>query len=294
LLAALLLIYAAFWLSPVFAELRSGHSTAVNSSAALESLFLPLAVAGIFVSLCCAFSWMRRSATPTARRAVVRRAQRADSPPQPLPRPKTAGSKPAPRSSNADEFTACPNCGKSGSTWGGTETLNIFYCKCGKVYCDQCSGGGAADLPQCPVSADHEKRWKVRSVTASERGPSTPRDRFQVDSGANSKPHSATLMAPSQKANPKPALREIMIFKAGARIRDEIWYIEQVVDYIGYSLKKLAGVHIENIRYVTPDKLEYPYMMAALMKAGYDPCNCKISPFEDRDGGRGLAVEIVA
>jgi hypothetical protein len=85
-----------------------------------------------------------------------------------------------------------------------------------------------------------------------------------------------------------------MIFKAGAKIRDEIWYIEQVVDFIGYSLKNLGGVHVANIRYVTPEKLEYPYMMAALMKAGFDPCHCKLSPFEDLDGGRGLAVEVVA
>jgi hypothetical protein len=134
----------------------------------------------------------------------------------------------------------------------------------------------------------------VRSISARDQSPPVRQELGKSNAAANGADHSKTLMAPLPGAKSEPALREIMIFKAGTRIRDEIWYIEQVIDFIGYSLKSLPGVHIGNIRYVTPDKLEQPYVIASLMKAGYDPCKCKLTQFEDREGGHGLAVQVAS
>jgi hypothetical protein len=172
--------------------------------------------------------------------------------------------------------------------------LNIFYCKCGKVYCDECSGGGDPHLPHCPVSASHERRCKVRSIAVRHQPAPARPELTPADAGDHGADLSRTLTAPLPSAKSEPALREIMIFKAGAKVRDEIWYIEQVIDFIGYSLKNLPGVHIGGIRYVTPDKIEQPYVIASLMKAGYDPCKCKLTQFEDRDGGKGLAVQVAS
>jgi len=60
----------------------------------------------------------------------------------------------------SSQFKACPSCGKT------TPKLNIFRCSCGKVYCDDCSGGGLINLPRCPVSAYHEGMKKVGAIQA--------------------------------------------------------------------------------------------------------------------------------
>lgn len=66
-----------------------------------------------------------------------------------------------------EQFKACPNCGKTVSSFGAKYDLNIFQCSCGKRYCDDCSGGGLIDLPRCPVSAYHEGMTKIGIVPKS-------------------------------------------------------------------------------------------------------------------------------
>jgi hypothetical protein len=57
--------------------------------------------------------------------------------------------------------SGCPNCGAS--VYYGAP-INLFRCACGKVYCDNCSGGGLVTLPRCPVSPYHDPIEKIRSM----------------------------------------------------------------------------------------------------------------------------------
>jgi len=67
---------------------------------------------------------------------------------------------------NSDRFQACPSCGATRSGYGANVDLNVFRCSCGRVYCDECSGGGLISLPRCPESAYHEGMKKIGSVPA--------------------------------------------------------------------------------------------------------------------------------
>lgn len=64
-----------------------------------------------------------------------------------------------------EQFKACSNCGKTKGPFNNP-TLGIYRCSCGKVYCDNCSGGGLIDLPSCPESPYHENPTKVGVVQA--------------------------------------------------------------------------------------------------------------------------------
>ena len=148
----------------------------------------------------------------------------------------------APKSTAPTYSTPAPIAAKRASTWGGTETLNIFYCKCGKVYCDECSGGGNAELPELPRLGQlttsggkfdpFPRRLAIHPVHRE-----INKNLFRRQPGS-ARPGPSWLLV--HRRNGTHAARN-HDFQVGRKIRDEIWYIEQVIDYIGYSLEKPAG-----------------------------------------------------
>ncbi len=73
--------------------------------------------------------------------------------------------------SKPKQFQTCPNCKNTRLDSGlrsmfvdDSGHLNIFHCSCGKVYCDNCSGGGSVSFPMCPESAYHTGRTKIGFV----------------------------------------------------------------------------------------------------------------------------------
>jgi hypothetical protein len=99
-------------------------------------------------------------------------------------------------------------------------------------------------------------------------------------------PQEQKTPAPKEKPMTEP-IKNIIILKTGSRPSDEMWYIQQVIESIGLSLTTLSGVHIDNIRCVTADKLNQTYVMGLLMGSGHDASKCTLTPFNDRDGGSG-------
>jgi hypothetical protein len=124
------------------------------------------------------------------------------------------------------------------------------------------------------------------------RSPAQPPPRCPANETTDQ--HAAFRPKPSvpQRAN-ETGIESVIILKAGSRPVDEIWYIGQVIESIGLSLTTLSGVHID-MRYVTPDQLDHAYIMGLVMALGHDVGNCTLTPFADRDGGRGMVVKVFA
>jgi len=88
-------------------------------------------------------------------------------------------------------------------------------------------------------------------------------------------------------------IKNIIIFKAGSRPPDEMWYIQQVLPAVGLSLATLSGAHID-VKYVTATDLNQQYVMGFVMASGHDANKCTLTPFNDRDGGSGMVVKVFA
>lgn len=86
-------------------------------------------------------------------------------------------------------------------------------------------------------------------------------------------------------------IKNIIIFKAGSKPQDEMWYVQQVIPAVGLSMDKLSDTHID-IRYVTSDKLNQEYIVGYVMASGHDVNKCTLTPFNDRDGGSGMLVKV--
>ena len=68
-------------------------------------------------------------------------------------------------------------------------------------------------------------------------------------------------------------------------------YIQQSIEAVGLSLRKLAGVQI-NIQYVNHNDLNVSYVSGFLLSSGHNIKKCKFSSFNDRDGGSGIVAQL--
>lgn len=135
--------------------------------------------------------------------------------------------KPEQEKANIEEARACPSCGNTRSIFGANVALNIFSCSCGKVYCDQCSGGGLIDLPRCPVSPYHENMKKIGFVQRS--GISVQENIIQKQE---------TSASPASKAETDPTERDLLAKQA----------IEAQITAIRSFSEKQAGYSKDAIR----------------------------------------------
>lgn len=158
---------------------------------------------------------------------------------------------------STERFKACPNCGKTRSPYGASSTLNVFRCSCGKVYCDDCSGGGLIDLPRCPVSAYHEGMKKVGAIpslhhTALPSGVAAPISK-QIEIEAESL-EEARKQVESQLSDDEAVLEERIV--AGGMPET----LEAVADTVSDAYKKAeqqmrSGARIEKKEVCTEPKL---------------------------------------
>ena len=90
-----------------------------------------------------------------------------------------------------------------------------------------------------------------------------------------------------------PSVKNLVIFKSGAKTSDEMWYIQQVCQSIGMSMTDLEGAHID-VRYVDSGNLNQSYVMGNALESGFNIDRCTLTPFADRDGGKGLVLKVKA
>lgn len=95
----------------------------------------------------------------------------------------------------------------------------------------------------------------------------------------------------TKKTMPSQTIARIVIFKAGSRPGNEGWYIQHVCESIGLSLTSLEGANLD-IRYVDSTNLNQAYIIGFALASGHDASQCTLTPFSDRDGGKGMVLKV--
>jgi hypothetical protein len=86
------------------------------------------------------------------------------------------------------------------------------------------------------------------------------------------------------------ALAAVIIFKKGARPKDESWYVREVCNTIGLSSNRADSARA--VLRCVDHEITCDYIIGFALASGYPPERCTITPFADLDGGNGVVLRV--
>lgn len=86
------------------------------------------------------------------------------------------------------------------------------------------------------------------------------------------------------------ALAAVIIFKRGARPKDEGWYVREVCNAIGLSSNRSDSAAV--VLRCVDHEISRDYILGFALESGYSPERCTLTPFADLDGGNGVVLRV--
>lgn len=99
-------------------------------------------------------------------------------------------------------------------------------------------------------------------------------------------------LEPSPKqATASRGVKRLVVFLSVKKPEDERWYLRQVCDAIG-GMDQFENARID-AEYVRVDQLNEDFLIGYATESGFDVNACTMTPFTDRNGGKGMALKVL-